>query len=574
MPLIPNPPYTITTGLTAGLKARIQVSSVEGGLESALSAEIWRIPTPTMSVEAATPNEVTMPFGQVMTGDLNGWQVEVDTGSGFGTRAVSALNGSGTSVLRLVFGGAAVTPTDSIRVTYNRSLGITQEQGGDSALLETYIQIAATNNVSGTVPGVPTSFTSPQGSKTTIDLTWDAEPASTSYIVTVDDVDQAEVGVTTYTASGFTAGTKHKFELRGKNASGEGAKTSAIFYITVPDMSVEAANPNQVNMSFPALTMQITDATGIDVRVNALARNETTTAAGIGFVTVDFDGAAVIDTDTVTLDYDPGGNIQESGGDNAQLVIFDMTYSVTNNAGSGYVFTNTHSMIIDQADEGITANNDAIYPRDGGGDTPFTIEIWWKAQAVLQEGTTRIMFYGKDGAVNGILQLSRGGPNQWQFRMRTSIGNDKTINFNRNIFASTWFHILISMTDITDDVTPGYEFYVDGTPATPYTLESTGTYTGIPVLTSPFTCEIPVTTSSGFEFKGKYNLYRWYNIAVSQAQATTLYNGGSPFDLNGDATLLNAYQWELPFNNNFNANGGPNGTGVGSPTFDTDLPPT
>lgn len=240
--------------------------------------------------------------------------------------------------------------------------------------------------------------------------------------------------------------------------------------------------------------------------------------------------------------------------------------AVTNNV-AGYVFSNTHSIVIDQQEEGINITDTAFLRSSGGGvDLPFSIELAVKFTSI---GTNHVCMQARDGG-QYFIQVRQGPVNSPFMSIATDNSNYIGKIMTSTVSTATWYHI-VGTYDGSKSAS-GINLYLNGSLETMSDI-SVGTYTGIPNQTGSIVCQVPITAASTSYLKGKLNLFRFYDKELSGAEVSTLYNAGTfPIDISGTASIFDSIINEMPFNNGATALVGTDGSEVGTPTYDTDLP--
>lgn len=234
--------------------------------------------------------------------------------------------------------------------------------------------------------------------------------------------------------------------------------------------------------------------------------------------------------------------------------------------GTSYpAMVSTHSLVIDQTNEGAEFRQAGVVPGNGTQDFVQTYEVWYKTPASVAS-TANIIAIGDDGFAAKII-IRRTGDGRVVFQKATSAGNNVVWNTPAaTVVADTWYHIFV--TDDRLNVADSVKIYIDGTRliGTANPLVS-GTYSGIPAESTNPKVAVPFVTGNYGE--GKIAMYRQFDIEMSAANAVTLYNGGTPA---GAAAFLSNILLEARLNNNYVATVGTDGVAIGSATFDTDVP--
>jgi hypothetical protein len=251
----------------------------------------------------------------------------------------------------------------------------------------------------------------------------------------------------------------------------------------------------------------------------------------------------------------------------------DITYSdsddsnvVNGTPGTVYTFANTHSLLLPTTSDSLSVTMDTIYPKNGG-EQPFTFEAWIKTPASL-DANMLFGLYNGGSELNIYFIVATTG--QATFKIRNG-----STNFFQSAHASTgqygtdeWIQLIGTYSGDYTDGAGSTLLYLNG--AQGGTNETSGgTFTGITDLVPTANLAMP---SIGADDGYMVNFVRWYDKALNQTEINqTNAVTNKPRDISGEAFFSNCVL-ELQLNNNYISAIGPNGSAVGSPTFNTDLP--
>ena len=230
---------------------------------------------------------------------------------------------------------------------------------------------------------------------------------------------------------------------------------------------------------------------------------------------------------------------------------------------SAYTFANTHSMVIPTVNDGAEIAADTFYPKNGG-EQAFTLEAWVKTPPISGGGNFLVMLI--NGNSNLTINLQLTSTRSARFRIRNTLSNYfQLVTTNGFVSFDTWYHMVgVYAGDYTQG-SASMAMYING--ASEGIFQTAGTFTGIEDLSAGSKLAFPLISLSDDR---KINFSRWYDADMS-ANIATMYNGGVVPDLSGESFFGNIVS-EMPFNNGVTALIGPDGTEVGTPTYDTDIP--
>ena len=187
---------------------------------------------------------------------------------------------------------------------------------------------------------------------------------------------------------------------------------------------------------------------------------------------------------------------------------------------------NNFSIAFEGTDDYIDCgDSDELSFGNGTTDSPFSISLWVKLSTV--------------GSIQGLISKINSGNSEYFMKFHTDdyiwlrlfdsddggkIGVKTTgINFAIN----TWYHVVATY-DGTDDKA-GLNIYVDADDLTSRT--SSGTYNSMSNTSAPLTLGVQQSTSQ--YLNGKLDEVTLWNVELSAAQVSRLYNTGNPIDPRG-----------------------------------------
>jgi hypothetical protein len=257
--LVTSSPTTIT-GLTAGVKYFVAVSSLNAAGESAKSTEVAEYTVPAAPVTLSlTPGvgKLTATYGAVS--EANGYNIYYRTGTdGFVKHNGTVLQTVNTYELSGLSNGTAYD-------VYVKAVRLAVTGGSQVESAQSTTQTAST------VAAV-TSITSTSAMTNTITVNFSSVTGATSYKVYygtadgVHDLSKANVTGTSTTLTGLTAGTTYYIAMTSINSGGESVKSAEVSRITraLPPTSLVAVGKVQaIDISFVAAT----GASSYDIRM-------------------------------------------------------------------------------------------------------------------------------------------------------------------------------------------------------------------------------------------------------------------------------------------------------------------
>jgi hypothetical protein len=171
-------------------------------------------------------------------------------------------------------------------------------------------------------------------------------------------------------------------------------------------------------------------------------------------------------------------------------------------------------------------------------------------------------------AANKITLALDGTDQLLYFRKRSSTGNDLIYNTATSVkIADGWTKIVV--TDDGLNTASSVKIYIDGTTDLFTSRSTAGTYADLDPIGTDETISIPYNNHATVFGEGRANLYRQYNEVLTTSEITELGTttpSGLTTSLQGKCVL------EKRFNNDHTSAIGTDGSAVGTPTFDTDIP--
>ncbi|MEE9451106.1 MAG: LamG-like jellyroll fold domain-containing protein [Ignavibacteriaceae bacterium] len=455
---------------------------------------------------------------------------------------ISKLSGSNITNAGPTLDSIAVN-SDNTAVTLTFSVGSYANNNGTGDLLvNDFTAQLASGTATNPVLSVPTHSAGDSTAAFTLSYTGTANGAEVLTITPANDASVYEVGGTAMD-SGETA---------NDNLKDQTAPTliSATIENATDDI-LDLVKSESVNITI----------TGWGIDTDGAALSIISVASGDGTSTPKLQlSRSVLNTETLNIDYDSGvGDTTDTATiPNTLASITDE--AVVNNVASGYTFANTHSMVTGGSD-GAEITADTFWPKNGG-EQPFSWGLWVKTPNSF-DSTKVIELENGDSARTFNFTITTGAA------LRAKIRNTDTNWFQKGtansfLTTNTWYHIVVTYDGDYTGGTASLNMYVDGSVQGSFT--SGGTFVGIDDLAAGSKLIIPELGDDGW----KFNFSRFYDADMS-ANIATIYNSGVVPDLSGEGYFSNIKS-EMPFNNDLTALVGPDGSTVGSPTFDTDLP--
>jgi len=181
--------------------------------------------------------------------------------------------------------------------------------------------------------------------------------------------------------------------------------------------------------------------------------------------------------------------------------------------GSAPVYSNLYSMEFDGVSEYLQASSTPLLGTLGTGD--WSVSFWMRPSNMAVGVNQRLWSFGAGGTVQTQMYLPSGGTNI-QFSGPWSDGYLYTFLDN------TWYHVVYAVR--RSGGTSFVSYYIDG--ANP----NAATKTYAPAFDTTGNTYIG-RNSGSYNYQGFIDEFSIWNIQLSQANANTLYNGGSPSDL-------------------------------------------
>tara|TARA_R110000772_G_C13172686_1_gene427263 strand:+ start:78 stop:875 length:798 start_codon:yes stop_codon:yes gene_type:complete len=212
--------------------------------------------------------------------------------------------------------------------------------------------------------------------------------------------------------------------------------------------------------------------------------------------------------------------------------------SIKNSAGGGVGFSNLYSLSFDGIDDYLTFGNEDVFtPNNSGANRGFSMSYWLKLASGGQRviGKTNIFVDGQRYYEYQMLVNSTG---KLTINFFSGGGNTIRIGIKVDISSSynTWQNIIVSW----DLGVTGNDIiiYIDGVK---YSIaegnasdDSSGTFTSVDNTTNPL--EVArIGTNNGEIYFDEFAIF---DDALTQSQATAIYNSGVPTDLSAMAYLL------------------------------------
>lgn len=220
---------------------------------------------------------------------------------------------------------------------------------------------------------------------------------------------------------------------------------------------------------------------------------------------------------------DPGlAKLRNSGGVDYVPKLYDFSGNGNNPAQTDESLQPylTSGFLDFNADYLITPDSNSLTFGNGTTDSAFSISFWID----MQQNKAKAIMAKASAAAVGEYYFNVGSNNVLTFRLvDNSASSYHTISTATNYFPAGW-HFFV-MTYSGNGATTGVKFYKDNSEDTSLTKSTTGTYTATENTNEPlYIGSRGTTTATTNFFEGKLNDIRVYNIELTSAQMTAIYN--------------------------------------------------
>jgi hypothetical protein len=208
-------------------------------------------------------------------------------------------------------------------------------------------------------------------------------------------------------------------------------------------------------------------------------------------------------------------------------------------------YTNLYSLLFDGVDDYLNLgdSNDFSFG-DGSTDSPFSVSLWAK----INTGTKAPLF--AKSATDKEYHILTSAADKLRIRLYDNSTGGYIQNQMNTAISTTGWHNYIFTYD-GSGLHTGIKIYVDGS-APAQTGSLSGTYTAMENTSADL--RIGTSEQNSFYLDGNIDEFSLFNIELSSAQVTAIYNSGTPTDLSAH-TGLQGY-WRM-------------GDPTGTPSFPT-----
>tara|TARA_R110001583_G_scaffold41335_2_gene131595 strand:+ start:5108 stop:6280 length:1173 start_codon:yes stop_codon:yes gene_type:complete len=186
------------------------------------------------------------------------------------------------------------------------------------------------------------------------------------------------------------------------------------------------------------------------------------------------------------------------------------------------VYTNVYSLIFDGVDDYLSLGDSNVFTfGDGSTDSPFSVSLWAK----INDGTRAPLF--AKSAANKEYHILTSAADLLRIRLYdNSTGGYIQSEMNGAISTSGWSNYVFTYNG--SGLNTGLKIYVNGS-ATAQSGSLSGSYTAMENTTADL--RIGTSEQNSFYLDGNIDEFALFNIELSSAQVTAIYNSGTPTDL-------------------------------------------
>lgn len=193
----------------------------------------------------------------------------------------------------------------------------------------------------------------------------------------------------------------------------------------------------------------------------------------------------------------------------------------------------------------------------------WSISIWWKASSI--SGSDNYIWGQNDAGVSSSIRLAVTSTLVYTYYVKA--GADRNCTFAAITTTGVWYNAIV--TNDGSGLSAGTILYHNGSAAIQAggIVQTTGS-----AVSGTFDIGRPGAYTGGFRWAGLLDEASYWNVVLTPTDVTNIYNSGTPTNLATHAKAANLVSWWRFENNLTDTKGVNNGTGVGTPTFSSDVP--
>jgi len=176
-------------------------------------------------------------------------------------------------------------------------------------------------------------------------------------------------------------------------------------------------------------------------------------------------------------------------------------------------YSNLYSIDFDGVSEYLQASSTPLFGTLGTGD--WSVSFWMRPSNIAVGAHQRLWSFGAGGTVQTQMYINSAGTH-FQF------AGPWTDSYNYPLVDDTWYHVVYAVGRA--GATASVSYYIDG--ANP----NSTTKTYAPAFDTTGSSFIG-RNSGSYKYQGFFDEFSIWNTQLTQADANTIYNGGSPSDL-------------------------------------------